>query len=142
MGVKVASVGNSPITFNVARPGNLPVVLPIFDEIVVVTDVYGLPIQGAKVTLSAGQQVQQELTNGSGIALFPQLPSGQVEGTIQYLTFSQNFHSSDNTSHTIYATASLSYPILTTILVIAALASYATLRSIRKKPREYNYFFS
>ena len=142
-GVELKSPSNSTISFNVSKPGDLPIMLPIFDEVVVVTDVYGLPVQGATVTLAAGGIVQERVTNGSGIALFAQIPPGPVQGTIKYLTFSQNFSSQNDSSRVIYATATLSYPLLITILAAAALAAFVTIRSVRKKTSSggYIYFF-
>jgi hypothetical protein len=144
MGVELSGSASSPLNFNVQRPGNLPVMLPISDETVYVRDVYGFPIQDAKVTLAAGNQVQIKFTNSSGVALFPQLPPGPVEGTIQYLTFSDKFSSDGVSARTIYSTATLSYPLLVTILMITALASYLTIRATRKRSKSggYVYFFS
>ena len=85
--------------------------------------------------LAAGGVVQGMVTNRSGIALFPQLPPGPIQGTIKYLTFSQSFQSSTVSSHVIYATASLSYPLLATILGVASVAFYFIVRSIQGRSR-------
>jgi hypothetical protein len=133
---------NSNITFTVTRPGTIPIMLPISDEHVVVRDVYGFPVQGAQVRLVVDNITQERVTNGSGVATFTQLPNGAVRGEIQYLGFSQYF-SEEGSSHTVYSTAPLSYPLLATIGVLATLATLAIVRSVRRKRESAGpYFFS
>jgi hypothetical protein len=142
-GVEIAGSNNTSVPFYVDRPGAVQVTLPIYNEIVVVRDIYGLPVRGAMVTITTDGQVQTISTNSSGIALFPQLPPGPIEGTVKYLTFSANFSSPSDSQHVVYATATLSYPVLVTILTITALAAYVTIRSVRRKTKSggYVYYF-
>ena len=143
MGTNVGSNQGAPVTFAVADSNTIVVPLPIYDEAVVVTDVYGLPISGANVTMTVGNQIQELLTNNTGMALFRQVPLGYLNGTVKYLAFSGDIRVSTPGEHTEYVVVTLSYPVLTTIyLAIFAVGAYFAVRRSRRRPVRNSDFYS
>ncbi len=141
MGMDVGSSQGAPVTFAVADSNPIIVSLPIYDETIIVNDVYGLPISGANVTMTVGNQIQELLTNSTGLAVFRQVPLGYLNGTVRYLGFSGNIRVSTPGEHTEYVIVTLSYPVLISILAIGAVGTYFTVRRIRRRPVHDSDFY-
>jgi hypothetical protein len=134
MGTNVASARDVPVTFAVTASKTIVVPLPIYDETIVVTDIYGLPVSGANVTMTVGNQIQQLLTNSKGQAVFTQVPLGYMNGTVKYLAFSGDIRVSTPGEHTEYVIVTLSYPVLITILSILGVGTFFVVRRVRRRP--------
>ena len=134
MGTDVGSNTNTPVNFQVTNSKPVVVALPIYDDTIIVTDVYGLPISGAVVTMTVGNQVQQLVTDNSGLAVFKQVPLGYLNGSVRYLAFSGNVRVSTPGQHTEYVVVTLSYPVLITIVSISTVGIYFTVKRVRRKP--------
>jgi len=140
MGTSVASAQDAPVTFAVADSNTIVVPLPIYDETIIVTDVYGLPISGAIVTMTVGNQIQQLLTNNTGQTVFRQVPLGYLNGTVKYLAFSGDIRVSTPGEHTEHVIVTLSYPVLITIFSICVVGTYFAVRRIRRKPVRQDFY--
>jgi hypothetical protein len=134
MGTNVASSPAVPVTFAVTDSKTIVVPLPIYDETIKVTDVYGLPISGANVTMTVGNRIEQLSTNSNGLAVFRQVPLGYLNGTVKYLGFSGNVRVSTPGEHTEYVVVTLSYPLLITVFSVLAVATFFAVRRARRKP--------
>lgn len=141
MGTNVGSNQDAPVTFAVADSNTVVVPLPIYDETIIVNDVYGLPISGANVTMTVGNQIQELLTNRTGLAVFRQVPLGYLNGTVKYLGFSGDVLVSAPGEHTEYVTVTLSYPVLITIFSILVVGTYFTVRRVRRRPVHNSDFY-
>jgi hypothetical protein len=140
MGMNVGSTQDAPVTFAVTNSKTIVVPLPIYDESIKVTDVYGLPISGANVTLTVGNKIQELLTDNTGLAVFRQVPLGYLNGTIKYLAFSGDIRVSTPGEHTEHVIVTLSYPVLITIFSICVVGTYLTVRRIRRKPVRRDFY--
>jgi len=142
MGTNVGSSQDAKVTFAVADSNTIVVPLLIYDETIHVTDVYGLPISGANVTMSVGNQIQELLTSGTGQAVFRQVPLGYLNGTVKYLAFSGDIRVSTPGEHTEYVIVTLSYPVLITIFSIFLVGTYFAVKRIRRRPVRNSDFYS
>jgi len=142
MGTNVGSNQDAPVTFAVANSNMIVVPLPIYDETIIVTDVYGLPISGANVTMTVGNQIQELLTDNGGVALFRQVPLGYLNGTVKYLAFSGKIRVSTPGEHTEHVIVTLSYPVLITILSLCVVGTYFAVRRTRRRPVRNQDFYS
>jgi hypothetical protein len=133
MGTNVASAQDTPLTFAVTSSKAIVVSLPIYDETIMVTDTYGLPISGANVTMAVGNQIQKSLTNDTGLAVFRQVPMGYLNGTVKYLAFSEDIRVTTPGEHTEHVVVTLSYPVLITIASILAVGTYFAVSRIRRR---------
>ncbi len=140
MGTNVGSDQDARVTFAVADSNTIVVPLPIYDETIIVADVYGLPISGAIVTMTVGDQVQQLLTNNAGQAVFRQVPLGYLNGTVKYLAFSGDIRVSTPGEHTEHVIVTLSYPVLITFFSICVVGTYFAVRRIRRKPVRRDFY--
>ena len=141
VGTNVGSNQQVPVTFAVAGSGMIVVPLPIYDEVIHVTDIYGLPISGATVTMSVGNQIQEVLTDSTGLAVFRQVPLGYLNGTVRYLGFSGDLQISIPGGHTEYVVVTLSYPVLATIFSILVVGTLFAVRSVRRKSAHDSYSY-
>jgi hypothetical protein len=134
IGVNVGADRAVPGVFEIAQSASVVVTLPVYDETILVNDVYFLPISGANVTMSVGDQIQQVMTNSTGLAVFRQVPLGYLNGTVRYLGFSAGVRISNPGEGTERVTVTLSYPVLITILTILAVGACFTVWKTRRKP--------
>lgn len=142
MGTNVASTQVAPVTFTVASSKTITVPLPVYDETFVVTDVYGLPVSGVNVTVTVGNQIQQVLTNDTGLAVFREVPLGYLNGTIKYLAFGADIRIAEPGRHTEYVTVTLSYPVVMTILTVSTIGILFAIRRIRRRPAHNPDFYT
>jgi hypothetical protein len=89
-----------------------------------VSDIFGMPVAGASVTLhfDNGTQVSS-YTNAQGIASFPRSPDVPDSGTIQYLGMSYQVPIDGPMTGSTSITLVLSYPLLYAVLAFAVLLS-------------------
>lgn len=142
MGANVGSNKDTLVTLTVTGSNTIVVPLPIYDETIIVSDVYGLPISGANVTVSVGNQIQELLTNSTGIALIRQVPWGCFNGTVKYLLFSGDIRVSTLGEHTEHVVVTLSYPVLITIFSMIVVGTFFAVRKIRRRPVRNQDFYS
>ena len=142
MDTNIGSSQDAPVTFAVADSKTIVVPLPIYDETIIATDVYGLPISGANVTMTEGNQIQELLTNSAGLAVFRQVPLGYLNGTVKYLGFNGDVRVSTPGEHTEYVIVTLSYPVLVTIFSVFVVGIYFAVRRIRQRPVRNPDFYS
>jgi len=140
MGTNVGLNQNVLVTFAVTDSNAIVVPLPIYDETIIVADVYGLPISGAIVTMTVGNQIQRLMTNNTGQAMFKQVPLGYLNGTVKYLAFSGDIRVSTPGGHTEHVIVTLSYPVLVTIISICVVGTYLAVRRIRRKPVRRDFY--
>jgi hypothetical protein len=82
--------------------------------------------------MSVGNQIQDLMTNSTGMAMFRQVPLGDFNGTIKYLAFSGVIRVSAPGEHTERVIVTLSYPVLITILTVFVVGTYFAVRRIRR----------
>ncbi|MEM3803426.1 MAG: carboxypeptidase-like regulatory domain-containing protein [Conexivisphaerales archaeon] len=113
---------------------SLSFVLPIYNYSVVVSDVFGQPVSGAKVSIYLPDgSVLTGISSSKGIAYFDQVPLGNYKVTITYLGFSSAINASIAGSSEQKVMLIQSYPFFAAITVfIAGLASLAARQRLRK----------
>lgn len=114
IGQELSLIADSPTSFSVP--------LLVFDETVRVVDIFGRPIPGVTVQITAigGATLTQE-TDEHGIAHFPSLPLGPFTGSATFLGVSTPFSSDRLGSNEITIVATLNYPLLVIGLLAAAI---------------------
>ncbi len=88
-GVNVTPLNNS---FYVNGPGTINVTLPVFNVTITATDILGKPISGRLKLLFQNGTIVNTKLNSNGQFTIPNVPYGNVTGTISYSGFSQKIN--------------------------------------------------
>ena len=139
LGVNVAPAG----LFTVGSPSIHSFSLPVYAQIIRVQDIFGLPIQGANVTLvSNGDIALTKVTDNNGRAEFNQVPLGAFSARISYLSLSTAISVQTIGPHEVTVTMALSYPLLSLVSIIGALLAIEAIRRKRRLDADARFFRS
>ena len=128
--------------FKVVQPASLSFPLQVYQESIRATDVYGLPLQGASVNVTALDGAHlQVATDSQGVAIF-RVPLGLFSATVSYLGVSSQVVAGTQGAHSYTATFVLSYPLLGTFAAVSAVAAGILYLTMRKKPEGGPQYFS
>jgi hypothetical protein len=125
MGLNVAPNSSLQSAFVVDRPKSVVVSLAVYDDVIRVSDLFGLPVKGAPVTLvtESGLYLQQA-TDANGYARFTSVPLGAYSASVSFLGVSTGFLDTSFRQHFTSVTVPLSYSsfgfFTTTLSVLAA----------------------
>ena len=115
-------------TYDVSSPQNVTIDSRIYSASMKVTDVFGLPVQGADVAAKlVNGTTATRTTNSSGLASFGLIPIGTYQATISYLGVSASTSADASIRSEAVTTVYLSIPVLGAVSIVAALAVGALL---------------
>jgi hypothetical protein len=130
-GVEVSQLqGFGNITAN--SPGSVTIPLTIYPVSIRVVDLFGRPISGANVTLTAAGEQFSQLTGRNGTVTFDAIPRGWFGATYHYLGVAGTLSSSADGAHAETVTMALSYPVLLIGGVTLVVLILARIRSWRR----------
>ncbi len=133
-GVNVASFEPAGTTVTATRPGVIAISMPVYNAAFKVTDITGLPIQGALVNLTVGGVKNlAKYTNGNGTTVFTQIPLGTFSGAVSFLGVSTPVSSTLAGDHSYTITTVLSYPFLSLVAAFAIITGVFVARSRGRK---------
>jgi len=126
-------IGTPPYTqFSVAAPGAVNVTIPVYDETLLVEDIFGNPITGAQITFTLPDGTTRAATTGAnGSGSFYQLPKGTLQLSVDYLGVSSSFTVDPSLQPTSSVTIALSYPVFALFGLVAGTA--ATVLVLKRK---------
>lgn len=127
----------NPSSYRVDAPEDLAIGARIYPASMKVTDLFGLPVQGADVAakLVNGTTVART-TNSSGLANFGLIPIGTYQATVSYLGLSASASADASVRSQAAATVYVSLPIVSVVAIVAALAVGALLLRRRRGPKQ------
>ncbi len=129
-GVNIISLEQADTTLTATRPGVISIPLPVYNDAFKVTDITGLPIQGALVNLTVGGATHLfKYTNSNGTAIFTQVPLGTFSGAVSFLGVSTPVSSTTAGDHSYTITTVLSYPFLSLVSAFGIIAGVFVARS-------------
>ena len=129
-------------TFGVVQQASLSFTLGVYPQTVKVTDAYGLPLQGAAVSVTTlnGKTISLA-TDSGGLATF-RVPVGLFSATVSYMGANDQVTSASEGSHAFTVSFILSYPLVATIAAMVAGAATFIFLKRRKRPTGGPQFFS
>jgi len=75
-------------SFNIMNYGEYSIPVDIRDEVIKVVDVFNMPVEGAKVSVTFANGTKRSFeTDSSGTVVLNQIPLGKVNGTVEYYFF-------------------------------------------------------
>ncbi|MDA4123612.1 MAG: thermopsin family protease [Thaumarchaeota archaeon] len=117
--VKPLSISN----YDVRAPENVTIDSRIYPASIKVTDLFGLPVQGAKVAAKlVNGTTATSVTNSSGLASLGLIPIGTYQGTVSYLGVSSSTSADASIRSESATTVYVSIPVLGAISIVAAIA--------------------
>lgn len=118
----------------ISAPGNINVILPVYNVTVYARNIFGAPISGAIEARFQNGTVLQKHLNSNGSIVFADVPYGNVSGDIAYSGFTIKFDSSySNKVKVEMVTPAIIIAIIAVTIAIATLWFYLQLE--RKKKR-------
>jgi len=123
----------SSVTFTADNPGLRAVPLLVYSDTVRVVDIYGLPIGGAMVEVSAGNGIQLVRTTGSnGSVTFAQIPLGNYYGTVTYIGLSSGISVLTPGNNVTTVSLVLDYPVITSLMLFGLMLGLLAYRRRRR----------
>ncbi len=118
-GVNVTPINSS---VDVLAPGDIDILLPVYNVTVYARNIFGAPISGTVRARFQNGTVSQKFLNKNGSAAFADVPYGNVTGEIIYSGFTEKFASSySNGVKVEMVTPAI---IIAIIIVTIAIASF------------------
>jgi len=110
-------------TYDVIGPQNVTIDSRIYPASMKVTDLFGLPVQGADVAAKlVNGTTATRTTNSSGLASFGLIPIGTYQATVSYLGVSTSASADASVRSQAAATVYVSIPLVGAVSIVAALA--------------------
>ncbi len=136
-GVGVAPAG----LFTASSPSTYSFSLPIYAQEIRVQDIFGLPIQGANVTLVSNGGVQlTKFTDNNGLAEFNQVPLGAFRANVSFLNVETTISAQTIGPHHVTATMALGYPLVSLVSIIGVLLGVEVIRRRRRYNADAHFF--
>lgn len=121
-------------SIQVTHPGEYTVPMAVYSVTIRVADIYGMPVEGATVTLAPWSGlVLVKTTGANGSVTFAQVPLGTYTGTVSFLGLTSAIASSSVGNVNTTVTLVFSYPVLASAGIFAALAA---IMAYRRKKRQ------
>jgi hypothetical protein len=134
MGVEVAPTGASA-EFIAGGPTRMVTFsLLVYDAQIKVVDIFGMPLEGAAVSLTtiSGQNMSAS-TDSAGDARFNGIPLGIYSADVSYMGISYRISQNSMGDNPVTVTLTLSYPLAAIVLVVAGLSLATLVHGRRKK---------
>ncbi len=133
---EIGRVNVTPInsSVDVLAPGNIDILLPVYNVTVYARNIFGAPISGTVEAHFQNGTVFQKRLNVNGSITFADVPYGNVSGEINYSGFSSKFSSSySNNVKVEMVTPAIIIVIVVVTIAIATFWFYLQFRSEKKR---------
>ncbi|MDA4126130.1 MAG: hypothetical protein OK452_02855 [Thaumarchaeota archaeon] len=128
MGIDVGPGGQSSVIPS-TTPTTRTIPLLVYDVTTKITDMFGMPLQGALVSITtANGQVLASRSDSAGLASFTHVPLGTYTAHVSYMGLTYDVAQSSAGSNTLAVAVALSYPMLALVALLGSGASLYLLR--------------